>query len=58
MENILEQHKDVMLSARRYLGVQQLSDSSVILRFVAEVAEKDIYAGARILNRDLWLGFR
>ena len=58
MNEIQEQRKDVMLSAPRYLGVQQLGDSSVVLRFVVEVAEKDIYSGARILNRDLWLGFR
>lgn len=58
MEDILAQRQDVMLAAPRYLGVQQLADSSVILRFVVEVAEKDIYSGARILNRDLWLGFR
>ena len=58
MEDIYEARKDVMETAPRYLGVQQLADSSVILRFVVEVAEKDIYAGARILNRDLWLGFR
>ena len=58
MEDIYEARKDVMEGAPRYLGVQQLADSSVILRFVVEVAEKDIYAGARILNRDLWLGFR
>ena len=58
MEDILAQRQDVMLATPRYLGVQQLADSSVILRFVVEVAEKDIYSGARILNRDLWLGFR
>ena len=58
MNEIQEQRRDVMLSAPRYLGVQQLGDSSVVLRFVVEVAEKDIYSGARILNRDLWLGFR
>jgi small conductance mechanosensitive channel len=58
MEDILERRKDVMLSAPRYLGVQQLAESSVVLRFVVEVAEKDIYSGARTLNRDLWLGFR
>ena len=58
MEDIYEARKDVMESAPRYLGVQQLGDSSVILRFVVDVAEKDIYTGARILNRDLWLGFR
>ena len=58
MEEIFASRKDVMLAAPRYLGVQQLGDSSVLLRFVVEVAEKDIYTGARVLNRDLWLGFR
>ena len=58
MEDIFAKRQDVMLSAPRYLGVQQLADSAVILRFVVEVAEQDIYSGARILNRDLWLGFR
>ena len=57
MQAIYAQRADVMLAAPQYLGVQQLADSSVVLRFVVEVAEKDIYAGARILNRDLWLGF-
>lgn len=58
MQAIYAQRADVMLAAPQYMGVQQLADSSVVLRFVVEVAEKDIYAGARILNRDLWLGFR
>jgi len=58
MEDIRARRQDVMLSAPRYLGVQQLADSAVVLRFVVDVAEKDIYSGARILNRDLWLGFR
>ncbi len=58
LEDIYAERKDVMLSAPRYLGVQQLADSAVVLRFVVDVAEKDIYSGARLLNRDLWLGFR
>ena len=58
MKEIYEQRADVMLAAPQYMGVQQLADSAVVLRFVVEVAEKNIYAGARILNRDLWLGFR
>ncbi len=58
LQEIFEKRSDVMLAVPRYLGVQQLTDSSVLLRFVVEVAEKDIYTGARILNRDLWLGFR
>ena len=58
MEDIYEARKDVMETAPRYLGVQQLADSSVILRFVVDVAEKDIYNGNRALNRALLLGFR
>ncbi len=58
MAEIHQKRSEVMLAEPRYLGVQQLAESSVILRFVVEVAEKDIYTGARILNRDLWLGFR
>jgi small conductance mechanosensitive channel len=58
MEDIFQKRKEIMLTPPRYLGVQQLADSSVIPRFVVDVAEKDIYSGARTLNRDLWLGFR
>ncbi len=58
MDSIFESHGDVMLSVPRYLGVQQLAESAVVLRFVVDVAEQNIYSGARILNRDLWLGFR
>ena len=58
MEEIQKKRSDVMLAPPVYLGVQALADSSIVLRFVVEVAEKDIYSGARLLNRDLLLGFR
>ena len=58
LDRIFEAHTDMMKSAPKYLGVQTLSDSSVILRFTVEVEEKDIYAGARVLNHDLFVGFR
>ncbi len=58
MQEILAAHPDVIKAEPRYLGVQQLADSGVVLRFVADVEEKDIYSGARILNHDLLLGFR
>ena len=41
-----------------YLGVQELGDSAVVLRFVVEVGESDIYSGARLLNHDLFVSFR
>jgi len=58
MEEIYNNHLDMMKMPPRYLGVQQLADSSVILRFVVNVDEKDLYSGARVLNHDLLLGFR
>ncbi|MGN0985870.1 MAG: mechanosensitive ion channel family protein [Candidatus Enterenecus sp.] len=58
MQSIFEQHPDMMKNPPRYLGVQSLADSAVILRFVVEVDEKDLYSGARVLNHDLLLGFR
>ena len=47
-----------MKAVPQYLGVQELADSAVVLRFVVEVSEKDIFSAKRMLNRDLWLGFR
>ena len=58
MEEIFANHQDIMKAAPRYLGVQELADSSVVLRFVVDVDEKDIYSGMRVLNHDLLLGFR
>ena len=58
MTEIHQSHPEVFKSEPRYLGVQSLGSSSVDLRFVAEVGESDIYSGARILNHDLFVGFR
>lgn len=58
MKDIFAKHSDIMKNPPRYLGVQQLGDSAVILRFVADVEDKDIFMGVRALNRGLWLGFR
>ncbi len=58
MEEIYAARVDIFKSAPRYLGVQSLADSSVVLRFVVDVDEKDIYSGSRMLNHDLLLSFR
>ena len=58
MQEIYDAHPQMMKSLPVYLGVQALADSSVVLRFVVNVNEKDIYSGARTLNHDLLLGFR
>ncbi len=58
MEDIYGRHRDMMLSAPRYLGVQALAASGITLRFAAEIHEADIFNAPRILNRELLLGFR
>ena len=58
MAGILERHSDIMLSEPVYLGVDELANSSVNLKFVVEVDDKNIFAAARQLNRELFLEFR
>ncbi len=41
-----------------YLGVSALADSAIVLKFICDVQEADIYAVCRILNHDILLGFR
>ncbi len=57
MEEIFEKHRDQMLAAPQYLGVQELGASGVTLRFVVEVSEANIFSAARTLNRELLVGF-
>lgn len=58
MEEIGRDCAGVLLEPPQYLGVQALGESGVVLRFWVKVAEKDIFAGTRALNRALLLGFR
>lgn len=58
LNDIYQKHPDLMKKPPLYLGVNSLGESSVILRFIVEVEENNIYTGARILNHDLWLAFR
>lgn len=58
LEEIHRNHTNLFQTVPEYLGVQELGASAVVLRFVAEVGESDIYSGARMLNHDLLLGFR
>lgn len=58
MTEIRDAHPDVFKTEPVYLGVEQLADSGVVLKFVAEVDEQNIFTGARVLNHDLLLGFK
>lgn len=55
---IAAKYPEVFLGVPKYVGVQELAGSSVNLRFVADVAEKDIFNGARLLNRELLIRMR
>ncbi len=55
LPRVYEAHRDLFLSVPVYCGVQALSASSVDLRVKAEVAEGNIYAAQRCLNRELKL---
>lgn len=58
MEQMYEAHKDKYRAVPVYLGVSELGESGVTLKFVVEVNEKDIFSAQRILNRDLFVYFR
>lgn len=58
LQNIYENHKDIMLDCPTYAGVQELAESAVVLRVVASVNEKDLFGTSRILNRELYLAFK
>lgn len=58
LESIYQAHSDTMKCAPKYLGVQELEASGVVLRFKSEVPESEIYNTMRQMNRDLFLGFR
>ena len=47
------EHKDLYLSAPRYLGVTELADSGVNLKFVVDVKEEDVFRAQRQLTRDI-----
>ena len=58
LEEIHSKHPDIMKATPIYLGVQEFGDSALILRFIVDVSEENIYHGMRVLNHDLYLGFK
>lgn len=57
LSEIKEAHKDVFIGNVECAGVEALADSSVVLRFVADVKEEHIFKGRRILNKELKIAF-
>ncbi|MGN0480933.1 MAG: mechanosensitive ion channel family protein [Lachnospiraceae bacterium] len=54
---IKEKHPDIFVGTIEYLGVEDLADSSVVLKFKADVMEKNIFKGRRVLNKELKCAF-
>lgn len=50
-------YPELFTTTPEYLGVQELASSSVNLRICAEVGEADIFKAARIINREVKIGF-
>ncbi len=57
-KGVKERNAEIFNNVPRYVGVQELGVSGVILRIVAEVKECDIYSACRIMNREFFLAFK
>lgn len=57
LPQMAENHKELFKKGPLYVGVQSLSDSAVIMRIAVYVAEDDIFAAQRTLNRDIKIAF-
>lgn len=55
--DLQKEHPELYLGAPRYLGVDALADSGVNLKFAVDVKEQDVFAGQRMLARDLKILF-
>lgn len=53
LPEMFERNKDVFVSIPKYLGVEELADSAVVLRFTVECQEENVFVARRRLNREL-----
>ena len=57
LPKIREKYPEVFLTDPRCVGVQELGASSVDLKIIGEVHDKDIYSAPRLLNREIKIAF-
>lgn len=57
LPKIREKYPEIFRQDPKYVGVQELGESGVILKFIAEVSEKDVFSAPRILNREIKVWF-
>ena len=54
---IKKRNTSVFVGEVSYLGVEELADSQVVLKFKADVDEKNIFSGRRLLNKEIKCAF-
>ena len=57
LPQIYERNKDVFEAVPDYMGVEELADSAVVLRFTAACKEQNVFIARRRLNRELRILF-
>lgn len=57
LADIKNKHSDVFVDRVECVGVENLADSAVVLRFIADVSEENIFSGRRLLNKELKIAF-
>lgn len=57
IDEIIDRNPEVFKSGIKYLGVQELGDFSITLRFAAEAEENNVFATRRLLNKELKTAF-
>ena len=57
LPKMYEPNKEVFLAAPKYMGVEELGDNGVVLHFIADCREENIYLATRALNREIKLLF-
>ena len=57
LEGIYTRNPNLFKAAPEYMGVQDLADSSVVLRFTAYCDEADIFVATRMLKREMKILF-
>ena len=57
MPKLKAEHPDLYINPPKLLGVDQLADSGINLKFAVDVTEENIFAGQRMLARDIKILF-
>ena len=57
LKGIKERNKEIFIDRVQCVGVESLADFGVVLRFIADVTEENIFKGKRLLNKEIKIAF-